>query len=149
MNFLPLAAASAIVAAVPASGEVRHQISVELEGGPVSVSYEPRTRTSLKQRGLGPRTMETCAWKTSVRVARIVAGADGRPIEALTRDLGEVTSFTGEVPGYCHHVRARHTAPFGGDRDGLRSVLAEIAEHDAGNLRTELASIGSVRRSSR
>lgn len=150
MKVISLAAfAAAVVAAVPASADVIHQTSLDLDGETVSVSYEPRARTILKQRGIGPRTMQTCAWKSIVSVERRIAGADGRSIEALTKEVGEAKVSSGVAAGYCNHVRDRQTAPFGGNRSRLEAFLAEVAERDARSLRIDLASLGSLRRISR
>lgn len=136
----PLALASALLAA-PAAAEVVHRTSVVHEGRTVSVSYEPRFRTSHKQTGIGPRASAGCLWTTSVSVERSVTDASGRPIAALTRVVGEEKAGSGMHVGHCRHIEPRRMAGFAGDAEKLRSYVAAAADRDVAGLRTELASL--------
>lgn len=146
MKLLPLIAVASALVAVPAAADIVHQTSLDHDGQPVAVRYEPRTRTTLRQSGLGPRNMERCLWKTEVSVERRIARADGRAVEALTRTVDAAHASEGVQAGYCSQMREGQTAPFGGDHDKLRAFLADAAERDARGLRTELASLGSLAR---
>jgi hypothetical protein len=146
MKILPLIAMAAAFVASPAFAEITHQTSIEHDGGTVSVRYEPRTTTSFKQSGLGPRAVARCLWKTEVSVERKIAHADGRPIVALTRTVGQSHTASGVIDGYCNQARAHETAPFRGDSAKLQAFVSEAAAHDTRTLRAELASLGSLGR---
>lgn len=138
---LALAAATAL-AAVPASADVAHRTTVDHEGARVSLSYEPRTATTLRQTGLGPKAAAACLWRTELSVERKLADAAGRPVAALTRAVGHARTSEGLVAGQCSHVTQRQTASFGGDEAKLRAFVAQAAEHDRQGLHADLASIG-------
>lgn len=130
--------------AAPALAETV-RTSIVHEGRAVSVSYEPRFQTSHKQTGIGPRSSPGCLWTTRVAVERTVADASGRPIVALTRTVGEDKAGSGMHVGHCRHIEPRRMAGFAGDKEKLRSFVAEAADRDAQGLRTELASLDHLR----
>lgn len=135
---------TALIAA-PAAAEVVHQTSVVHDGKTMSVSYEPRLKTSTRQAGLGPRASAQCLWSTRVAVERSVVDASGRRIAALTRVIGEDKAGSGMHVGHCRHIDAKRMTAFGGDTDKLRGFVAAAAEQDAQGLRTELASLDGLR----
>lgn len=141
-----IALTGAFAAATPVAADVIHKTAVEQVGHTLSVTYEPRVRVSTRQSGLGPRGFTTCLWESRVSIERRIAGADGNAIEALTRTVGEGHTATGSQPGYCSHMPARRTAPFGGDAEKLRAFLALAAENDTQRLNAELASVRSLGR---
>lgn len=133
-----------LAATSAAAADIVHQTSVEHGASTVSVTYEPRTRVKTRQGGLGPRGFTVCLWESTVSIERKTADASGRPIPALTRTVEETRTTTGTQPGYCNHMSARRTAPFGGNSEKLRAFLAGIAANDAPRLRAELASVGAL-----
>ena len=135
---------AAALFAAPASAEVIHQTSVEHAGRTMSVTYEPRFRTSHKQTGIGPRASAGCLWTSRVSVERIVADAAGQPIAALTRIVGEEKVAKGMHVGHCRHIEPRRMATFGGDREKLEGFVAAAADRDRQGLRTELASLDAL-----
>lgn len=143
-NMLFLAAGIALFAA-PASAEVAHRASLNHEGQAVTVSYEPRSKTTTKQTGLGPRTTQRCLWQTTAWVERRVTDASGRTIPALTRTIGESTVSEGNEVGFCNMVSDARTAAFGGDTARLKAFVLAVAGDDASSLRAELASAGTLR----
>lgn len=143
---LALAAASALAAfvAVPAAAETV-RTSVAHEGRTILVSYEPRSQTSHKQTGLGPRSSPGCLWTTRVAVERSVTDDAGRPIAALTRTVGEEKTRKGMHVGHCRDSSPRRTDAFAGNQAKLRAFVAAAADRDAQGLRTELASLDHLR----
>lgn len=134
------------LAAAPAAADVVHRTTVDHDGARVSLSYEPRITTTLRQTGLGPKAAAACIWRTEVAVERKLADAAGRPVAALTREVGPAKTSEGLAAGQCTHVTPRQTASFGGDENKLRAFVAEAAEHDRQGLHAELASIGGFAR---
>jgi hypothetical protein len=146
MKILPFIAIAAAFVAAPVLADTVHRTSLEHQGQTVSVSYEPRAKTSLRQSGLGPRSVARCLWKTELSVERKIAQADGRPIVALTRTLGATHTASGVIDGYCNHARPHEIAAFRGDRQKLQAFVSEAAAHDTRTLHAELASLGSLGR---
>lgn len=144
MKLVPLLALATAVVAGPALADVVHETSFEHQGQTVSASYEPRTKTRLKQAGLGSRGGARCVWSTQVSVERKIVGADGRPVAALSRPVGEPRSANGVIDGYCSMARDHQVSPFGSSREKLRAFVAEAAEGDTYRLRAEMASLGSL-----
>jgi hypothetical protein len=147
-RLFPVAAAvvAAIAIAGPAAAQVAHQAVVTHEGTTLSVSYEPRTTTRLRQGGLGPRLAATCLWNSEVTVERKLADSAGRPIEALTRTVAPAKTAEGLRPGYCSDVQPDQVAVFSGNAEKMRAFLAQASEQDRHALHAELASLGSVKR---
>lgn len=149
-NFAPVfataIAVTAALAAVPVAADVVHRTTVDHEGARVSLSYEPRVATTLRQTGLGPKAAAACLWRTEVSVERKLADAAGRPVAALTRAVGPTKTSEGLVAGQCAHVTPRQAASFGGDEGKLRAFVAQAAEHDRQGLHADLASIGGFGR---
>lgn len=139
-------AAGAALFAVPASAQIAHQTSMVHDGRTVTVNYEPKAKTSLKQTGLGPRTSASCLWRTTAWVERKVADASGNPIAALTRNIGESTVSEGIEVGFCNTISTSRTAAFGGDETKLKAFVLAAAGGDAQSLRAELASLDSLHR---
>jgi hypothetical protein len=146
MKILSMITLSSAFLAVPAAANVVHQTSLTHDGGTLSVSYEPRTKTNLRQTGLGPRSAAACIWTAEVSVERKLLDASGRPIEALTRTVGQPKVAEGLQPGYCAHVTPRQVAMFRGDTGKMQALLARAAESDKPNLHAELVSLGSLGR---
>ena len=146
MKTLSLIVLSSAFLAVPAAAEVVHQASLAHDGGTLSVSYEPRTKTKLRQTGLGPRSAAACIWTAEVSVERKLLDASGRPIEALTRTVGEPKVAEGMQPGYCAHVEPGQVAMFRGNTGKMQALLARAAKSDRPSLHAELASLGSLGR---
>ena len=146
MKLLSLVGLSSAILAVPAAASTVHQTSLTHESGTLSVSYEPRNKTNLRQTGLGPRNQATCMWTAEVSVERKLIDASGRPVEALTRTVGEPKIAEGLAPGYCAHVRPREVSLFRGNTDKMQALLARAAESDRHDLHAELASLGSLGR---
>lgn len=130
-------------AAAPASAQVVHQTSVTHNGRTIALSYESQVDTSFRQTGLGPRSSATCFWKSQVSVKRTAIDANGQPIAALSRVVKEAKPTKGSQPGLCATVSARRTAAFKGNEGELRKFLANVAENDAGALRTAMASLAA------
>lgn len=141
---LSIAAGIALLA-VPASAEVAHRTSLVHEGQAVTVSYEPKSKTSTKQTGLGPRTTQSCLWRTTAWVERKVTDASGNTIAALTRTIGESTVSEGNEVGFCNTLSESRTAAFGGDTAKLKAFVLAVAGDDAKSLHAELASAGTLR----
>jgi hypothetical protein len=131
---------------VPAAASVVHQTSLLHDGGTISVSYEPRTKTNLRQTGLGPRSQAACIWTAEISVERKLIDGSGRPIEAMTRIVGEPKVTQGLQPGYCAHIEPRDVAMFRGDTGKMQAFLTRAAENDRPHLHAELASLGSLGR---
>lgn len=146
MKIVSLIAFSSAFLAVPAAAEISYQTSLAHDGGTLSVSYEPKTTTSLRQTGLGPRGQAACIWTAEVSVQRKLVDASGRSIDALTRTVGEPKIAQGLQPGYCAHVAPRQVAMFGGNSGKMQALLTRAAESDRQNLHAELASLGSLGR---
>lgn len=146
MKILSLIAFSGALLAAPAAASVAHSTSLSHEGSTISVSYEPRMKTNLRQTGLGPRNSAACQWTTEVSVERKLTDASGRTIDALTRIVGEPKVTAGTRPGYCAHVKPNQVAAFGGNSDQMQAFLAQAAASDKANLNVELASVGSLGR---
>lgn len=146
MTRLFLIAAASMVIAAPAGAEVAHQTVLAHEGATLSVSYEPRTTTRLRQGGLGPRLPATCLWTSEVSVERKLADSTGRPIEALTRAVGTPKAAEGLRRGYCTDVQPHQVGVFQGKPEKMRAFLAQASEADRPALRAELASLGPVNR---
>lgn len=146
MKFASLLAVSCAFLAVPAAAGVVHQTSLTHESGTLSVRYEPVTKTELRQSGLGPRAQAACLWTAEVSVERRLLDASGRPIEALTRTVGEPKVAEGLQPGLCAHVTPRQVSMFRGNTEKMQALLAQAAESDKHALHTELASLGSLGR---
>ena len=146
MKLLSLTLLSGAFLAAPATASVVHQTSLTHDGGTLSVSYEPRTKTNLRQTGMGPRNQAACMWTAEVSVERKLSDASGRPIEALTRTVGEPRVAEGLQPGLCAHVTPGQVSMFRGNKDKMQALLVRAAESDRQNLHTELASLGSLGR---
>jgi len=146
MKTVSLFILSSALFAVPATASVVHRTSLAHEGGTVSVSYEPRTKTNLRQTGLGPKSQAACLWTSQVSVERKLVDASGRPVEALTRTVGEPKFAEGLQPGYCAHVTPSQVSVFRGNSEKMQALLVRAAEADRHNLHTELASLGSLGR---
>lgn len=146
MKIQSLVVLSSAFLAAPAIAGVSHDASLAHEGTTISVKYEPRIKTGLRQSGLGPRNSATCLWTTEISVERKLADASGRPIEALTRTVGEPKVIEGMQPGYCAHVKRNGAAVFGGNSSQMQAFLAQAAVNDKDSLNTELASVGSLGR---
>jgi hypothetical protein len=143
MNRLSLTAAACMFVAVPASAEVVHQTSLEHAGATLSVSYEPRTTTRLKQGGIGQKLAATCLWTAETSVERKLLDASGRPLAALSRTLGETKTTEGLRLGYCADLQP---AAFQGNADEMRTFLARASEQDRPVLQAELASVAALGR---
>lgn len=130
----------------PAAAQIAHQAAVAHDGATLSVSYEPRTTTRLRQGGLGPRLPATCLWSSEVSVERKLADSAGRPIEALTRTVGTAMATEGLRRGYCSDVRPHQVGVFQGNPEKMRAFLAQASEADRQALHAELASLGAVKR---
>ena len=146
MKSLFLIAAAGMVVATPAAAEVAHQTAIAHDGATLAVSYEPRTKTRLRQAGLGPRLPATCLWRSEVSVERTLTDAAGRPIAALTRTVGPAKTAEGVRRGYCADMKPHQIGVFQGHSEQLRTFLAEASEQDRQALHAELASLGSVKR---
>jgi hypothetical protein len=81
-----------------------------------------------------------------VSVERKLADASGRPVEALSRTIGVTKAAEGLRQGYCSDVQPHQIGVFRGNADKLRAFLAQASEQDRQALHTELASLGSVKR---
>mgnify|MGYP003582563691 CR=1 FL=1 len=145
MTSFKLPALALVCLAVPAHAQVDHKASFVHEGRTVTVSYQPKAETTLRQTGVGPREATRCFWKTRVSVERIALDAAGQPIAALTRAVGSNVEDKGMRIGVCAAVSPRDTAAFGGNDEKMRRHLAAAAEADRQQLRMELASIGAAR----
>lgn len=148
-RLFPVAAASIVASMVlagPAAAEVVHQTKLDHGGATLSVSYEPRTTTRLRQGGLGPRLPATCLWSSEVSVERKLSDSTGRPVEALTRTVGTTKAAEGLRRGYCSDVQPHQVGVFQGNPEKLRAFLAQASEQDRQALHAELASLGSVKR---
>jgi hypothetical protein len=146
MKGLFLIAAASMAIAGPAAAEVAHQTAVAHDGATLSVSYEPRTTTRLRQGGLGPRLAATCLWSSEVSVERKLADANGRPVEALTRTIGTSKTAEGLRRGYCSDLQPHQVGVFHGNAGKMRAFLAAASEQDRQALQAELASLSSVKR---
>ena len=110
----------------------------------LSVTYEPRTRMKLRQSGLGPRGGAACLWTAEVSVERKLADGTGRPVEALTRTVGEPMVAKGLEPGHCAHLERDRTAILDRHSDRVRTLLAEAAASDEARLQSEMASFAAL-----
>lgn len=137
---------ASLVIAGPAAAQAAHRIVLDHDGATLSVSYEPRTTTRLREGGLGPRLPATCLWTSEVSVERKLTDSAGRPIAALTRTVGTTKAADGLRRGYCSDVQPEQVGVFQGSAEKLRAFLAEASEQDRQALHTELASLGSVKR---
>lgn len=151
MKRLFLVAAASMLFAGPAAAEVAHQDAahqtvIAHDGTTLSVSYEPRTTTRLRQGGLGPRLPATCMWKSEISIERKLTDAAGRPVAALTRTVGTTKASEGQWRGYCADAQPHHVRAFKGDPAKMRAFLTQASEQDRPALETELASLSSVRR---
>ena len=139
----PLVLGAALFA-TPVLAKAAHHTSVMHAGRTMSVTYEPRFKTSHKQTGIGPRASAGCLWTSRVSVERIVTDASGQPIAALTRMIGEEKVAKGMHVGHCRHIEPRRMAAFGGDGEKLQGFVATVADRDRQSLRTELASLDAL-----
>lgn len=151
MKRLFLVAAASMLFAGPAAAEVAHQAAahqtvVAHDGATLSVSYEPRTTTRLRQGGLGPRLAATCLWNSEVSVERKLTDAAGRPVAALTRTVGTAKTAEGLWRGYCTDAQPHQVGVFRGNAEKMRAFLVQASEQDQHALHAELASLGSVKR---
>lgn len=137
---------ASIVISGPAAAQVAHQTVLDHDGATLSVSYEPRTTTRLRQGGLGPRLSATCLWNSQVSVERKLADSAGRPIEALTRTVGTAKVAEGLRRGYCSDVQPHQIGLFQGNPEKMRAFLAQASDQDRQTLHAELASLGAVKR---
>lgn len=143
---LAIGAAASIVFSGPAVAQVAHQTVLNHDGATLSVSYEPRMATRLRQGGLGPRLAATCLWKSELSVERKMTDAAGRPIAALTRVSGPKKSAEGVRRGYCSDLKPHQIGVFHGNPEKIRAFLTQVSEMDRQALQTELASLGAVKR---
>jgi hypothetical protein len=146
MKRLFLVAAASMLFAGPAAAEVAHQAVVAHDGTTLSVSYEPRATTRLRQGGLGPRLAATCLWNSQVSVERKLTDSTGRPVEALTRTVGTTKGAEGLWRGYCSDAQPHQVGVFKGNDDKMRAFLTLTSEQDRHALHAELASLRSVKR---
>lgn len=144
MKSLVIAAGSALLLAAPASAQPVHQSSLVHNGQTVALQYEPLVETEFRQRGVGPRSTATCAWKSRVSVKRTALDASGAPIAVLTRVMPPEQTHSGTRHGRCASMPERDGASFPGSEQALQAHVAQIAAHDAPGLRAELASLRSL-----
>ncbi|WEK47834.1 MAG: hypothetical protein P0Y56_05945 [Candidatus Andeanibacterium colombiense] len=148
MKFLYLIAAATAFAAAPAAAEVVHQSSVPHNGSALSANYEASTTTKLRQIGGGPRMATNCLWQSEVSVERKLSDASGQPVAALSRTVGTAKLAEGVHPAACATIGDSSGARFTGGADNVRSAALAAAESDRTALHAELASLGSLGRSS-
>lgn len=141
-----ISAVASIMIAGPAAAQAALQTVLDHDGATLSVSYEPRTTTRLRQGGLGPRLPETCLWNSEVSVERRLADSAGRPIAALTRTVGTRKVAEGLRRGYCSDVQPHQIGVFQGNPEKMRAFLAQASEQDRQALHADLASLGAVKR---
>jgi hypothetical protein len=131
------------LAVAPANAETAHRTSVVHEGRTIAVHYEPQIETKFRQTGIGPRSTPQCLWSAKVSVQRTAVNAEGQPIAALTRVVGEGKPRGGARLGHCSSVSERPASEFVGSDAALRTVVADAAGADAAALHGELASLAS------
>jgi hypothetical protein len=146
MKVLSLFVFSGALLAAPAGARVARETSLTYDGATLSVTYEPRTRMTLRQSGVGPRGPAACLWTAEVTVERKFADASGRPVEALTRTVGEPMVARGSQPGHCVHFERNRTAILDSNSDRMRALLAEAAASDDARLQSEIASFAALGR---
>jgi hypothetical protein len=144
MKVLSLFVLSGALLAAPASAGAVHQTSLTHEGATLSVTYEPRTKMTLRQSGLGPRGAAACLWTAEVSVERRFADASGRTIEALSRTLGEPIVARGSQPGHCAYVEHNQAAVLDPNSDRMLALVAEAAASDQARLQSEMASFAAL-----
>lgn len=143
MKVLPLFVLSGLLQAAPAAANLTHETALAYEGATLSVTYELRTRMTLRQLGLGPRGTAACRWIAEVSVERRVAGAS-RTVEGLTRVVGEPMIAEGSQPGHCTHLSRNQAAVLDRISGRMQAHLAEAAAHDEPRLRAEMASFAAL-----
>lgn len=129
---------------VPAAASVAHQTSTVHNGQQVSLNYEPVIETRLRQIGLGPRATASCMWTSKISVQRTVNGADGQPVAALQRIVGERKTRSGQRLGHCNTVSEKVKARFAGSEESLRTHVTTVAQTDVPQLNAELAGLGNL-----
>jgi hypothetical protein len=139
MKFAFAFAGLALLAA-PASAEVVHRTTVDHGGSTVTVTYEPRAETSLRNASVGPRYSPVCHWKTTIAVERSALAGDGSRIAALARTLDTAETRGGMAFGHCHTLSSRGEVGRA-DEAALRAAAADAASRDAPAIRAELASL--------
>ena len=105
--------------------------------GALQLRYTPEMTLSVSQRGLGPREMPRCAWKTSYALERTVTRADGAVIAPLARVTPLAEPQSGMSTGSCAKVR-REMANGGALPETIRSLAKAEAARDARQFETEL-----------
>lgn len=146
MKVLSLLVISGALLAAPAAARIAHETSLTYEGATLSVTYEPRTRMTLRQSGLGPRGTAACLWTAEVSVERKFADASGRPVEALTRTVGEPMVTRGSQPGHCTYFQRNQAAILDSNSKKIRAFLAEAAANDEARLQAEMTSFATLGR---
>ena len=144
MKVVSLFVLSGVILAAPAAAGVAHETSLAYEGTTLSVTYEPSTRMTLRQTGLGPRGAAACLWTAEVSAERKLADASGRPVEALTRIVGEPMVAKGLQPGHCAQLERDQAAILDSHSDKVRRLLAEAAASDEARLQSEMASFAAL-----
>ena len=132
--------------AIPAQAQPFHETSVTHDGQRITLSYEPKIKTDLRQGGIGPRSAPTCFWKSQVSVQRIARDANGAPIEALTGAVSEPRSRSGMRMGMCNMAKISEQMAFGGDEAALRRFVVDAASNDASAVRRFLDGSSAERR---
>jgi hypothetical protein len=146
---LAVLAATLAATSIPATAQVAHRTSMNHNGQTVTVSYEPRFETKLRQIGIGPRSAAACRWSSKVTVERKVTTADGQPIAALAGSVpdesaGAKMARSGQRAGRCSWISEELKARLAGSDEAVRSHVARVAMADAPRLRTELASLDKL-----
>jgi hypothetical protein len=145
---LAVLAATLAAISVPATAQVAHQTSMVHNGQTVTVSYEPRLETTLRQIGIGPRAAAACRWSSQVIVDRNVSTADGQAIAALARavpdEAASAMTRSGQRAGRCSWISEETKVSLAGGDEAVRSHVARVAMADAPRLRTELASLDNL-----
>ena len=140
MKILTTLSVAALVA-MPVAANAAHKSTFEHNGQSMTVHYEPKLTTKLRQGGLGPRLMPYCMWEARVSVERTAATADGREISALGRVIPAEAVHKGQANGYCHDMSDSQKAGFVGGADALHAMAGSVAANDAVELRRDLSSL--------
>lgn len=131
----------AALMAMPVAASAAHKTTIDHNGQAMTVHYEPKLTTKLRQGGLGPRLMPYCMWEARVSVERTATTADGREISALGRVIPAEAVQKGQANGYCHNMSDSHKAGFVGGADALHAMAGAVAANDAADLRRDVSSL--------
>jgi hypothetical protein len=136
-----VAVAAVILLSAPASAQVLHQEQVDYNGREVTLHYALALDTSFQRVGAGPRTGDSCRWKSRVLVQRTAVDAQGKPIAVLSRTIDTGRLQEGSRVGHCAGSPHAGNAGSASEAARFRTVVAEVAGSDRVVLQSELASV--------